>query len=159
MPDLFKKLFGSSSSTKGSTSANPTSSTTPQASSSHTRDSTLNLDLVAGPIVEAYQLGLQSERKQRCIARGITALELLKEISEANDILAPLKAICGVTLAILNTIEVGLFNRVLFCYSGILIDEFRPWIATRKRGRRSWIPFINIVACLNNSSTQRIWSK
>ena len=110
MPDLFKKLFGSSSKTKGSTSANSTSSTIPQASTSHTRgDSTVNLNLVAGPIVEGYQIGIQSECKQRCIARGITALELLKEISEANDILAPLKAICGVTLAILNTIEVGLF--------------------------------------------------
>jgi len=53
-------------------------------------------------------MGIQSERKQRCIARGITALELLKEITEANDILSPLKAICGVTLAILNTIEVRL---------------------------------------------------
>ena len=108
MPDLFKKLFGSSSKTKGSTAANPTSSTTPRASTSHTRgDSTVNFNLVAGPIVEGYQIGIQSERKQRCIARGITALELLKEITEANDILSPLKAICGITLDILNTMEVG----------------------------------------------------
>ena len=109
MPDLFKKLFRPSSKTKRSTSANPTPSTTPRASTSHTRgDSTVNLDLVAGPIVEGYQMRIQGEHKQRCIARGITALELLKEITEANDILSPLKAICGVTLAILNTIEVRL---------------------------------------------------
>ena len=108
MPDLFKKLFRPSSKTKRSASADPTPSTT-RASTSHTRgDSTVNLDLVAGPIVEGHHMGIQSERKQRCIARGITALELLKEITEANDILSPLKAICGVTLAILNTIEVRL---------------------------------------------------
>jgi hypothetical protein len=109
MPDLFRKLFGPSSKTKRSASPNPTPSTTPRASTSHTRgDSTVNLGLVAGPIVEGYQMRIQSERKQRCIARGITALELLKEITEANDILSPLKAICGVTLAILKTIEVRL---------------------------------------------------
>ena len=41
------------------------------------------------------------------------ALELLKEISEAHGVLAPLKAIYGVTLAILNMIEVDLVPLLL----------------------------------------------
>lgn len=111
MADLFKKLFGSSSKTKDSTSANVTPSAT---STSQARgDSAVNLNLITSPIVEGYQIGIQSERKERCIARGITALELLKEISEASGVLAPLKAICGVILAVLNTIEVGLIYVLL----------------------------------------------
>src|SRR5271170_5052586 len=138
MPDLFKKLFGPSSKTKRSTSANPTS-TTPRASTSHTRgDSTINLGLVAGPIVEGYQMRIQSERKQRCIARGITALELLKEISEANDILAPLKAVCGVTLAILNTIEVGILSRLLLRHTDRCIQDM-------DRNKEAWKEVLDII--------------
>jgi hypothetical protein len=108
MPDLLKKLFKSSSKTKGSTPVNATPSATPRASTNHTRgESGVNLDLIASPIVDGYQIGAQNERKQRCIEWGIMALELLREISEANSILTPLKAVCGVTLAILNTIKVG----------------------------------------------------
>jgi hypothetical protein len=107
MPDFFKKLFRSSSKTRGSTSAKNTPSVTPRASTSHTgSDSAVNLDLIASPIIEGYQIGAPGERKQRCIEYGITALEILKEITEANGVLSPLKAVCGVTLAILNTIKV-----------------------------------------------------
>jgi len=58
-------------------------------------------------------MGPQNERKQRCIEYAITALELLEKIGDASDVLAPLKAVCGVTLAILNTIEVGMLSRLL----------------------------------------------
>ena len=58
-------------------------------------------------------MGPQNETKQRCMSYATTALELLKEISEAHNVLAPLKAVCGVTLAILNTIEVGMLSRLL----------------------------------------------
>jgi hypothetical protein len=110
MPDLFQKFFRSSSKTKGSTLVN-TPSATPHASTSHTTgDSTVNLNLVASPMVEGYKTDIQNELKQQCIAHGITALELLKEISEGNGVLASLKAISGVTLAILNTIEVDLLS-------------------------------------------------
>jgi hypothetical protein len=64
----------------------------------------------------------------------MTALELLKEISGANDILAPLKAVCGFTLAILNTIKVRFWHS--FCCYGILSNTFRLWIIIRKRGGR-----------------------
>jgi hypothetical protein len=111
MPDLLKKFFKSSSKPKGSVPANASPSTTPRASASHTRgDAVVNLNLIASPITEGRQMGPQNERKQRCMSYATTALELLKEISEANDILAPLKAVCGVTLAILNTIEVGILS-------------------------------------------------
>jgi len=63
-----------------------------------------------GPGVEGDQVDPQNERKQRCIKYGITALELLKEISEANNVLAPLKAVCVVTLMILNTIKAGILS-------------------------------------------------
>jgi hypothetical protein len=45
------------------------------------------------------------------------ALELLREISEANGVLAPLKAVCGLTLVILNTIKVGLVSFLLLRYT------------------------------------------
>jgi hypothetical protein len=70
----------------------------------------VNLNLIVTPIVEGHQIGPQNERKQRCISYATTALELLKEISEASDVLVPLKAVCVVTLAILNTIEVGILS-------------------------------------------------
>ena len=154
MPDLFQKFFRSSSKSKRSALVNALPSATPHASTSHTSaESTVNLNLVANPIVEGYQTDIQNERKQQCITRGMMALKLLKEIGEANDVLAPLKAICGVTLAILNMIEVGL---LLFRYCRILINVFRLWILTMKCGRRCWILFINIVTCSNSSFTRRI---
>jgi hypothetical protein len=111
MPDFFKKLFRSSPKTKSSISANVTPSATPRASTSHTPgDSAVNLDLIASPIVESHQIGIPGERKQRCIEWGITALELLREIGDANGVLSPLKAVCGVTLAILNTIKVRFWH-------------------------------------------------
>jgi hypothetical protein len=121
MADLLKKLFRSSPKTKGSTPANTTPSATPGASTSHTRgDSAVNLNLIASPFAEGYQIGAQSERKQRCIEWGITAVELLREISEANGVLAPLKAVCGLTLAILNTIKASLISFfVITIYSSI----------------------------------------
>jgi hypothetical protein len=139
MPDLFKKLFGSSSKTKSSTLANATLSTTPGASKSHTRgDSSVNLNLIASPIVESHHVGPQNERKQRCISYGITALELLKEISEANDILAPLKAVCGVTLAILNTIEVGILSRLLLWHTDRCIQAM-------DRNKEAWREVLDMI--------------
>ena len=139
MPDLFNKLLGSSSKTKSSTLANATPSTTPRASTSHTRgDSAANLNLIAGPIVESHYVGPQNERKQRCISYGITALELLKEISEANDILAPLKAVCGVTLAILNTIEVGILSRLLLCHTDRCIQAM-------DRNKEAWKDVLDTI--------------
>jgi len=106
MPDLFQKFFRSSSKTKPSTLLNAPPSATSHTSTSHTSgDSTFNLNLVTSPIVES-RADIQNERKQRCIAHGITALDLLKEISEASGVPAPLQEICGVTSAILNAIEV-----------------------------------------------------
>jgi hypothetical protein len=158
MPNLFQNLFRSSPKTKGSTSAKFSPSATPHASTSHTHDhSAVNLDLIASPIVESRQIGVPGDRKQRCIEWGITALELLKEIGDANGVLSPLKAVCGVTLAILNTIKVRFW--LPFCYCGILIDIFRLWIIITKRGRRYWKLSINTVACLNSNSTRRIWSR
>jgi hypothetical protein len=115
MSNFFKKLFRSSLKTRSSTSANVTPSAATRPSTSHTRgDSAINLDLITSPIVESHQIGVPGERKQRCIEWGITALELLKEIGEANDILSPLKAVCGVTLAILNTIKVRFWLPFVF---------------------------------------------
>ena len=83
-------------------------------------------------------MGIQSERKQRCIARGITALELLKEITEANDILSPLKAICGVTLAILNTIEVSFSS---------LLPARHPnrWIQAMDNNKEAWKEVLDTI--------------
>ncbi len=110
MPDLFQKFFRSSSKAKRSAPANaspPVTAATPLASTSHTSvDPVINLHLVTSPTVTDHQIDIQNEQKQRCIDHGITALEILKEISEANDALSPLEAICAVTLVILNTIEV-----------------------------------------------------
>jgi hypothetical protein len=139
MPDLFKKFFRSSPKPKGSTSANATPSTIPRASTSHTHgDSTVNLNLVASPIIEGHQMGPQNERKQRCISYGITALGLLKEISEANDILAPLKAVCGVTLAILNTIEVGILSRLLLWHTDRCIQAM-------DRNKEAWKEVLDTI--------------
>jgi hypothetical protein len=155
MPNLFRKLFWPSSKTK---SSNATPYTPPYASRSHAPgDSAVNLNLITRPIIEGYQIGVPSERKQRCIEYGITTLELLKEISEANSALRPLKAVCGVTLAILNTIKVR-FGHSFYNY-GILTDTFRLWIITKRRGGRYCILFTNIVVYLNSNSTRRMWSK
>jgi len=110
MPGLFRKLFRPFSKAKRSAPANASPSATPAtplASTSHTSvDPAINLHLVTSPTVTDHQIDIQNEQKQRCIDHGITALEILKEISEANDALSPLEAICAVTLVILNTIEV-----------------------------------------------------
>ena len=117
MPDLLKKLFKSSSKTRGSISVNTSPSTTPRVSISHTHgDSAANLNPIAGPSVEGDQMGPQNERKQRCIEYVITALELLEKIGDASDVLAPLKAVCGVTLAIINAIKVGSVFFVITVY-------------------------------------------
>jgi hypothetical protein len=155
MPDLFQKNFRPSSKTKRSTLVNAPPSATPNTSTSHTSgDSTVNLNLAARPIVEGYQTDIQNERKQQCIAHAITTLELLKEIDVVNGVLSPLKAICEVTLVILNMIEVDL---LLSRCCSVLIDVFRRWIVTRNRGRRCRILFINITTYLNRSATRRIW--
>jgi hypothetical protein len=124
MPDLFHKFFWSSSKTKRSTLVDAPPSATPHASTSHTTgDSTVDINLVASPIVEDYQANIQIDRQQRCIAHGITALELLKAISEANRVLGSLKAISGVTLAILNTIEVDLLSLSLLRHTDRCIQD------------------------------------
>jgi hypothetical protein len=154
MANLFQRLFWSSTKSEGSTPEDVPASATPSASMNQTySDSRANLNLTASPIVEGYQMDIQNERKQQCIARGIAALEFLKEINEATGVLLPHKAICGATLAILNTIEVDLLS---LRYCRILIDVFRLWIVTRRCGRRCRIIFINIVAYFNSSSTRWI---
>lgn len=51
-------------------------------------------------------------RKQKCLAWGETIFTGLKSISEANAVLAPLKAVCGIMKTILHTIQV--IHAVLF---------------------------------------------
>ena len=111
MPDPFQRVLRSSSKPKRSSPANASPSATPLASTSHTSgDSTVNADLVTSTIVEAHQMNVQNERKQRCIELGITALELLKEIRGTNG---ALEAICRATLAILNMIKVIMVSLLL----------------------------------------------
>jgi hypothetical protein len=129
MPDLFHKFFRSSSKPKRSAPANASPPATPLASTSHTSvDPAINLHLVTSPTVTDHQIDIQNEQKQRCIDHGIMALKLLKEISEVNDALSALEAICGVTLVILNTIEVDMVSLLLL---RLLIEVFRLWIVTR----------------------------
>ena len=157
MPDLFHKLFRSSSKAKRSAPANASPSATaatPLASTSHTSvDPAINLHLVTIPTATDHQIDIQNEQKQRCIDHGIMALKLLKEISEVNDALSALEAICGVTLVILNTIEVDMVSLLLL---RLLIEVFRLWIVTRYPGRTCRILFINIEACFSGGSTRQI---
>jgi hypothetical protein len=111
MPDPFQRVLRSSSKAKRSSPANASPSAIPFASTSHTSgDSTVNPDLVTRTIVEAHQMDIQNERKQRCIELGITAVELLKEIRGANG---ALEAICRVTSAILDMIKVIMVSLLL----------------------------------------------
>ena len=114
MPDLFQKFFRSSSKAKRSAPANASPSATPAtplASTSQTSgDPTVNADLVTSTIVEAHQMDIQNERKQRCIELGITAVELLNETKGAN---VALEAICRVTSAILDMIKVIMVSLLL----------------------------------------------
>lgn len=88
---------------------NPSSSTFnvgPPSTSQIPDDSAINPDLVTTPVVKRPS-GSPGEKKKRYLAAGITVLKHLKEISEARDLLAPLKAARGATTAILETIEVS----------------------------------------------------
>lgn len=67
-----------------------------------------DLGLVTAPIITRLNKEKGAGRKELCIGYATTALEFLKENSEVNDMLAPLKVICGATLNVLRTIEVGI---------------------------------------------------
>lgn len=81
-------------------------------------DSAHSLDLITTPIANQTD-ERPSETKRLYIAAGITALKHLKEIGEAGGLLGPLKAACGATTVILETIEVTIYQGLVF----ILIDR------------------------------------
>lgn len=106
MPSIFSKLRTRSKKDKDpSRSSSPTPSVGRPSTSQIPGESEINLDLVTTPIVNRPS-DSAGEKKKQYLAAGITVLKHLKEISEASGVLAPLKAACGATTAILETIEV-----------------------------------------------------
>lgn len=85
----------SQSSSPAPSAGRPSTSNTPE----------INLDLVATPILDRVN-DSPGEKKRLYFEAGITVLKHLKEISEASGVLAPLKAACGATTAILETLSV-----------------------------------------------------
>lgn len=72
-------------------------------STNHT--SGISLDLITTPIIDRAD-DSSGEKKMLYLEAGITVLKHLKAISEATDILAPLKAASGAATVILETITV-----------------------------------------------------
>lgn len=108
-----KKLFISSSKRSAVVAVQSSSSDASGAaiatSTSHVvSDSSTTLDVVVFP-VEGAMKKTNTGRVETAIACATTALEHLKEISEAAGPAAPImKAVCGAVINVLNTIEVCL---------------------------------------------------
>jgi hypothetical protein len=71
-------------------------------------------------------------RKKEFLECGVTALSFLKEISEASGLLAPIKAACGATKVILETIQV---STALLDAGNHLWTRIRPWMTMRRDGK------------------------
>ena len=109
MPSVFSKLLNRSKKGKdGSRLPSPTLSAGRPSTSQIPGESVINSDLVTTPVVN--QPSDSSGGKKRYLAAGITILKHLKEISEASDLLVPLKAARGATMTVLETIEVTSFH-------------------------------------------------
>jgi hypothetical protein len=111
MPRLFEKLSGwlkkDKKSGRVSSSTNsipaPGSTSADNTPVNSTSDTARNIGITDHKDDQKASGG----RKKEFLEWGVTALNFVKEISQANGLLAPLTAACGATTAILETIEVS----------------------------------------------------
>lgn len=107
MSRLFKRSYTNLSGKESTSASRQASAYSSATSLGLVPGNSEDLGLVVAPIIARSSKDGRAGKKKLCIAYGTRALELLEKISDMTDVLAPMKIICGATLNVLKTVEVG----------------------------------------------------